>query len=945
MTATRAYPFRPANHRNPVPIRGTPGCLTAAALATMLFLGGCAATGDHPAPPPLPDSPLLRVGASQADPAADRGKRTDTPAAPPPRDLGPLQVRVRVNGQDVTGAGTGGSTGTDTRRLAAAGGAPASTGDTGSTGGTGDGERVELNFVDAELPDVVRALGRFTGRNFVVDPRVKGQLTLVSERPVDPRTAYDMLLGALRMQGVSVVEVNGISRVVPEADAKLQGAPVTDGAASGSGGLVTRVFRLQYENAATLVPVLRPMISPNNPINAYANNNTLVVTDYADNMARIAKVIADVDRPDALAADVIPVRYGIASDVASAVAELMDTRGGTDPTQQVTVIADPRSNSVLVRASNPARAQLARDLVSRLDNSQTQAGNLHVVYLRNAQAVKLANVLRGALTGQSDARGGAGGGNARAQSNPGGRPYGGGAATLNVSRPASSQGGPGADGGSQDMSQHFGQHGDSADRDGQGTAFSAGGATVQADPTTNTLVISAPEPLYRSLREVIDQLDQRRAQVLVESLIVEVSSDNAEQFGIQWMFGGNGLGGSGSHVIGGTNLGGSGLNLTTATTTSLDALGSGLNLGVVKGTVDALGHQVINLSVLARALQSLQGTNILSTPNLLTLDNEEASIVVGQTVPFVTGSYVTSSGDGSGNPFQTIEREDVGLTLRIRPQISEGGTVKLDLYQEVSSIDDTATTTAGIITRKRALETSVLVDDGQIIVLGGLLEDSGTGGTQSVPILGDIPYLGALFRYSTRRRTKTNLMIFLRPHIARTNQDSRRLTLDRYDYMRRVQDHALPAGRWPLPATDAPRLPALDQDGQPVTPSLDLRPGNADQTLRQAPPATVSTSQAYPPPGGRPAPVAARDAAVLAGQANRMNDGPPLVIQVARASSAAEAERIVQRVNDTGLQAYTQVAPGGTGVLVRTQVARDPRTAGAAAELLAKLGYQPETIR
>jgi general secretion pathway protein D len=914
----------------------------------MLLLGGCATPDDRPAPPPVPDNPLLRVGASQADPAAARGQRADTPPATPPRDLGPVRVRVRVNGQDVDATGTGGRVGTPTgtRGSGGTGNSPAPE---GTASDARDAERVELNFVDAELPTVVRALGRFTGRNFVVDPRVKGQLTLVSERPVDPQTAYDMLLGALRMQGVSVVEVNGVSRVVPEADAKLQGAPVSDGgSSSGSGGLVTRVFRLQYENAATLVPVLRPMISPNNPINAYPNNNTLVVTDYADNMARIAKVIADVDRPDALAADVIPVRYGIASDVASAVGELMDTRGGTDPTQQVTVIADPRSNSVLVRASNPARAQLARDLVSRLDNPQTQAGNLHVVYLRNAQAVKLANVLRGALTGQSDARGSAGasGGNGGGQSNAGGKPYGGGAGTMNVSRPTSSQSGPGADSSGQDMSQRFGEHGNSPDSDAQGSAFSAGGATVQADPTTNTLVISAPEPLYRSLREVIDQLDQRRAQVLVESLIVEVSSDNAEQFGIQWMFGANGLNGSGTHVIGGTNLGGSGLNLTTATTTSLDALGSGLNLGVVKGTVDALGHQVINLSVLARAMQSLQGTNILSTPNLLTLDNEEASIVVGQTVPFVTGSYVTSSGDGSGNPFQTIEREDVGLTLRIRPQISEGGTVKLDLYQEVSSIDDTATTTAGIITRKRALETSVLVDDGQIIVLGGLLEDSGTGGTQSVPILGDIPYLGALFRYSTRRRTKTNLMIFLRPHIARTNQDSRRLTLDRYDYMRRVQDNALPAGRWPMPATDAPRLPGLDQDGQPISPSLDLRPDNADQTLRQAPPATISTSQAYPRPGRPPLPIAAQSPRATAPRnPPDLAGGAPLVLQIARAGSAAEADRILQRVNDTGLRAYTQAAPGGTGVLVRTRVARDPQTAGEAAEILAKLGYQPETVR
>ncbi|AOB34003.1 general secretion pathway protein GspD [Bordetella sp. H567] len=823
-----------------------------------------------------------------------------------------------------------------------------------ATGGAANAtDNVNLNFVDADLPSVVRALARYTGRNFVVDPRVKGKLTLVSEKPVAPDTAYDMLLGALRMQGVAVVDVNGVSRVVPEADAKLQGSPVSDGGGSTTaGGLVTRVFHLQYENATNLLPVLRPMIAPNNPINAYSNNNTLVVTDYADNMARIAKVIAEIDTPDSLSADVIPIRYGIASDIAPVVGGMMDTRGANDPSQQVTVAADPRSNSVLVRASNPARAQLARELIMRLDNPQTSAGNLHVVYLRNAQAVKLAGVLRGALTGQPDNRGGSSGtgsgGNGATGGDYSGNPFRGGTSTQNTSQSAPTQNAMGGGMTGAAASQRFGQGGENTERDGQGNAFSANGATVTADPTTNTLIISAPEPLYRSLREVIDELDQRRAQVLVESLIVEVSSDDAAQFGIQWMFGGNGLNGNGTTVFGGTNLNGSGLNLNSSTTTSLDALGTGFNLGIVKGTVDALGHQIINLGALARAMQGVQGTNILSTPNLLTLDNEQASIIVGQTVPFVTGSYVTNSGDGSSNPFQTIEREDVGLTLKLRPQISEGGTVKLDLYQEVSSIDDTATSTAGIITRKRALDTSVLVDDGQIIVLGGLLEDSGTNGTQSVPILGDLPLIGSLFRYTSRHRTKTNLMIFLRPHIVRTNQDSRRLTLDRYDYMRRVQDNARPPHSWPLPDVDSPHLPPLGTDAQPLSSRpVDLRPSSADQTLRQDPPPTVTDTRIYPAAPRLPEPAASREGVPAAASQAGKGDGggQALVLQIARADSQAQAQQIVQRVAGSGLRAYTQVAPGGAGVLVRARVARDPATAGAAAELLTKLGYQPETVR
>ncbi|CAM3358247.1 type II secretion system secretin GspD [Bordetella sputigena] len=909
-----------------------PRRLAPAALATLLALGGCAAPDKQAAPPPVPDSPLISAAASQPDMGASRTRRTDTPTAPAPRDLGPLHVRVKVNGKEVDG------------NAIAADGA-----------GSQNTEPVQLNFVDADLPNVVRAMARYTGRNFVVDPRVKGQLTLVSERPVDPNTAYDMLLGALRMQGVAVIDVNGVSRVVPEADAKLQGVPVAEsGQPATSGGLVTRVFRLQYENATNLLPVLRPMIAPNNPINAYPNNNTLVVTDYADNMARIAKVIAEIDNPDSLSADVIPVRYGIASDIAPVVGGMMDTRGGNDPSQQVTVAADPRSNSVLVRASNPARAQLARELVMRLDNPQTRAGNLHVVYLRNAQAVKLAGVLRGALTGQSDNRGGgaAGASNSASGSDYGSNPFRGGTSVMNPSQSVQTQNALGTGATGANASQRFGQNGDNGDRDAQGNAFSVNGATITADPTTNTLIISAPEPLYRSLREVIDELDQRRAQVLVESLIVEVSSDDAAQFGIQWMFGGNGFNGNGSAVFGGTNLNGSGLNLSSGTATTLDALGSGLNVGLVKGTVDALGHQVINLGVLARAMQGQQGTNILSTPNLLTLDNEQASIIVGQTVPFVTGSYVTNSGDGSGNPFQTIEREDVGLTLKLRPQISEGGTVKLDLYQEVSSIDNTTTSTAGIITRKRALDTSVLVDDGQIIVLGGLLEDSGSDGTQSVPILGDLPVIGSLFRYTNRHRTKTNLMIFLRPHIVRGTNDSRRLTLDRYDYMRRVQDNARTPHSWPLPDVDSPQLPTLGTDGQPLSSRpLDLRPSSADQTLRQDPPPTVTDTRVYPPAPRLPAPPTSMEglpavaSQLGAGKGKGDNGGQALVLQIARADSQAQAQQIVQRVSSTGLQAYTQLAPGGASVLVRTRVARDPATAGAAAELLTKLGYQPETVR
>ncbi|MBC7203026.1 MAG: type II secretion system secretin GspD [Pusillimonas sp.] len=678
-----------------------------------------------------------------------------------------------------------------------------------------NGATTMLNFVEADINGVVRALAQFTGRNFVVDPRVNGQLTLVSEMPVNSQTAYEMLLAALRMRGFAVVDVNGVSRVVPEADAKLQGVRVAD-AAQGGGELATRVFQLRYESAANLVPVLRPMIAPDNTINAYPSNNTLVVTDYADNLVRIAEVIQRIDTPDSMSTDVLQIRHGVALDVAALANQLLNNRRGDGPAQ-ILVVADPRSNAVLMRANNPEKLKLARDLIRRIDSPESGGGNLHVVYLRNAQATELARVLRGALEGRS----GSGDGNRVQVSDANGLgqlmdepiEQDGGALPVNSVGGAASM--PGVA-----MLDSM-QAGGSGLRTGraQSVAFSAGGATIQADPSTNTLIIAAPPPLYRSLREVIDQLDQRRAQVLVESLIVEVNADDAAELGIQWMLGANDIENGGSSFFGGANLGGSGLNRTGPS--SIDTLAQGLSLGVVRGTVNILGNQVLNLSVLARALQSNGNANVLSTPNLLTLDNEEASIMVGRTVPFVTGQY-TTSGDGASNPFQTVSREDVGLTLRIRPQISEGGTVKLALYQEVSDIDAGASSALnGLVTRKRALETDVLVDDGQIIVLGGLLEDTLSTSTSSVPLLGDIPGIGQLFRYDSRTRTKTNLMVFLRPHIIRNAQDSASITLDRYNYMRAVRANLPDDASWLASDTDVAPLPAVDRN--PGTGLLDLR--------------------------------------------------------------------------------------------------------------------------
>ncbi|WP_413816504.1 type II secretion system secretin GspD [Pigmentiphaga sp.] len=786
---------------------------------------------------------------------------------------------------------------------------------------TAAADGVVLNFVNTELESVVRALGQFTGRNFLIDPRVKGQLTLVSENPVDRDTAYRMLLGALRMQGFAVVEVDGVSRVVPEADAKLQGSAVGSAAAARSGGqLVTQVFKLNYESAANLVPVLRPMIAPNNPINAYPGNNTLVITDYADNLKRIANVIANIDTPSAIATDLIEIKHGIATDVAALVTKLLDPGNTNDPTQRIAAVADPRTNSVLLRASSPARNKLARDLIAKLDNPSARATNMHVVYLRNAEALKLAEVLRGVLTGQSGtgtlgstgSLGGMSGGLGGASGLGGTNTMGGLNTGANTTGTSGMLGGTTGLGGTGAGTTGGGLLGTGTTQAGS-TVFTGGGATVQADATTNTLIITAPEPLYRSLREIIDQLDVRRAQIFVESLIVEVSAETAAEFGIQWLTGlGNLSSSGGTAVVGGTSFGGAGSNILT-TAQNIGSIGGGLSIGIAKGSVNIPGiGQVTNLGFLARALETQAGANILSTPNLLTLDNEEASIIVGQNVPFITGQYAQTSGTSTVSPFQTIERKDVGLTLKVKPQVSEGGTVKLAIYQEVSSVDDSRSNTAGIITNKRAIESNVLVDDGQIIVIGGLIQDTVTGGVEKVPGLGDIPGIGGLFRYDNRRRTKTNLMVFLRPYVVREGVSNSNLMIDRYEYMRMQQSLSQPGSHWLLPDLQGPQLPPrVPGAGDPIA--------NGDAGAGVVPPTTIP-----------------RDISAL-----QSND-PTVVLHVFGAPSETEAQLASRRITDAGMNAY--VVQEGQAWNVRMRVARDRVTIDTTLAALRNLGYAAEIV-
>ena len=704
------------------------------------------------------------------------------------------------------------------------------------TGSVRPSEPVTLNFANAEIEAVARTMATITGRNVVVDPRVKGQLNLVTERAVTPAAAFQQFLAALRLQGFTVVEAAGLYKVVPEADAKLQGGNVSvvqgsSGNAPSGGQIVTQIFKLNFENAANLVPVLRPLISPNNTINVNPGNNSLVITDYADNLQRLARIVAAMDVSNASDVEVIPLRNAIAADMAPLVARLIDggsapaaTPGQADTSFKTTLIAEPRSNSLILRAANPARVAQVRALVDRLDQppapgSSAASGNIHVVYLKNADATKLATTLRAAMAamGTGSPTGAGGGASPAAAPSTG---LSGGGSSGNMLSTGSGLSGSGSNSG---LGSGNNAMGTSATNNNQPST----GGQIQADPTTNSLIITAPEPLYRQLRAVIDKLDGRRAQVLVESLIVEVAANKVAQFGIQWQ-GILGKQGDGTVGVIGTNSGAAGSNiigltaaLASGSATSIATAATGLGAGMNVALAPRINGQYY-LGALANFLQNSGDANVLSTPNLMTLDNEEARILIGDNVPFVTGSYANTGNNGTVNPFNTVERKDVGLMLKVRPQIGENGTVKMAIYQEISKIDrSTLSNATGPTTSKRAVESNVVVDDGSIIVIGGLLEDTYSQGEDKVPLMGDLPVVGNLFKSENRSRRKTNLMIFLRPIVVRDNATNDALVVDRYDAIRALQQNTQPAPSLMMgTVSGAPVLPPLPAPAaKPATPA------------------------------------------------------------------------------------------------------------------------------
>lgn len=621
-------------------------------------------------------------------------------------------------------------------------------------------ESVTLNFKEAELDAVISWVAEQTGRNFVVDPRVKSKVTIVSGKPLNKDEIYQVFLSVLQVHGFAAVPAGGVIKIMPDVNAKQSGVPVSSGRDGLRGDeMVTRVMLLSNVPAAQLVPILRPLIPQQGHMVAYPPSNVLIVSDRASSIDRIAEIIERIDLPSVEnEIEVISLRYAAASEVVRILTALeqqnqqsaQQRQGGELPDARSTLMADERSNSILLSGGKSNRLRI-RAIISHLDIPLEREGDIHVVYLRYANAKELVPVLTG--IGQSV------------------------------------------------------QQEEQAKKGAAGAVGQGAGFTVQADESTNALVITAPQEVYRSLQAVIRQLDVRRAQVLVESVIAEVSVTRAAQLGVQWAVDGSSRGNS---PVGATNFG-------NGTGSSLSDITRGIIAGtpsLPEGLTFGLGrlNSSLNFAAIVRALQGDGATNVLSTPTLVTLDNQEAEIVVGQTVPFITGSF-SSTGTGSTptTPFQTINRENVGLTLKVKPQINEGNTIRLEVEQKVDSLAASTQGAADLITNTRSIRTTVLVDDGEVVVLGGLITDDLRESVQKVPGLGDLPVLGALFRYKSTSKDKTNLMVFLHPVIMRDENLLAQASGNKYNLMRAKQLQLREKGVSLLPDEESPLMPTLDE--------------------------------------------------------------------------------------------------------------------------------------
>jgi general secretion pathway protein D len=643
-------------------------------------------------------------------------------------------------------------------------------------GNRSNGPLITPNYKDADLGQIVEAVSQVTGKNFIVDPRAKAQVTMLSATPMSPEAFYEAFLSILQVHGFVAVPSGRVWKIIPDANARQVPAnDLPDKVSSSSDEIVTQVLQVRNVSAAQLVPILRPLIPQYGHLAAYPSSNILIISDRANNVNRLTRIIKRIDQGGDEDIDVIRLEHASAAEVVRVVNSLAAVQAGAEG-GGVKLVADERTNSVLLSGESGQRLRL-KALVTHLDTPLEAGGDTQVRYLRYSDAEKIAVKLKEQLNGL--------------QSSGGGTPTG----------PAASRG--------------------------------EGGTTIWADPETNALVVTAPPKIMRSLMSVVDRLDIRRAQVLVEAIIVEVSGDKNVDLGVNWILDGssdNIAAGGFVSPIGGTSIGDIARAIQSPST--ITSVPTGMTIGV--GRFKDGGT---NFGAILRAIRGDARTNIISTPSIITLDNQEAQIKVAQEVPFITGQFTnTGSGgsNGSVNPFQTIQRQEVGTILKVTPQITDDGTIVMKIEQEASSLAASSAGAADLITNKRTISTKVLADDGEVIVLGGLISDSLTDGEQPVPYLGRVPLLGELFRTRNAKKNKTNLMVFIRPKILMDGDQVAAETEAKYNYLRGIQTGRT-KGRAPmLPGERQPTLPAMEQLSPPAAPTKPAAPATA------AAPATVT---------------------------------------------------------------------------------------------------------
>ncbi len=629
-------------------------------------------------------------------------------------------------------------------------------------------ESVTLNLKGADISALIGTVSEITGKNFIVDPRVKGKITIISSRPLDKKEVYDVFLSVLQVHGFAAIPYGKVTKIMPDADAKHHAAPNATDKTPGVGDeMVTRVIEVKNVAAAQLVPILRPLVPPQGHMAAYPQSNMLIISDRAINIERLIELIARIDQPTSGEVEFIKLNYAAAADVVRVLNTLQQQSKKGDPqSQQAMLVADERSNSLLIGGDRGDRLQL-RAIIAHLDTPTQSVGDTHVIYLRYAKAKDLVPVLTGVQTTQAKA------------AKAGGAPVGGVPPGVPVQMGGSS--GAGSD------------------------IFN-----IQADESSNALVITAPAAVFRSLESVIRQLDVRRAQVLVEAIIAEVSTNMSNQLGVDWAVLDRGAGNRPAAI---SNFGN---GLSNAISASVS--GSTTGISAPSGITFGLGRIVkdgLSFASVLHALKSDGTTNVLSTPNIVTLDNEEASIFVGDQVSVPTGSFTSTGTGGSASPsspFTTFAPAKVGIDIKVKPQISEGDSIKLDFEQKVENFDASAPGepgSANIKTNLRTMKTTVMVDSGQVLVLGGLIKDDVKEGNSRIPLLGDIPFLGALFRNKTSSKTKTNLMVFLRPTVIRDVETGIRVTNGKYDYIRNKQAEMRDNGVGMISDKEIPVLPDL----------------------------------------------------------------------------------------------------------------------------------------